>query len=355
MKNVYLIFFILLISAGVKAQNCYASFSWLQNGTTVSFYGSASPNITNVFWNFGDGNFDYTNNQSPNHTYAGAGTYNVCMHFSDSANSCIDSTCSLIVIDSCYGSLNYTQVGDTVHFTGFGNGATIHAQYVWSFGDSQFTSQQNPTHIYSYSGIYTVCFSYYDSTTSCSDSVCTQIDVGGSGCHASFNTLDTVGYIFFINTSSPGSSGIYHWNFGDGNTSTQYNPSNIYDSTGTYYVCLSAYDSLNNFCDFSCQYVTITNLVGMNENENAISELTLSPNPSNENAKLSFYLNQSAEATFTVFDISGRMISTLSSGYFSSGKQTIQINTHDFSSGVYFIKSIVNGQTTTTKMIVSHQ
>ncbi len=176
-----------------------------------------------------------------------------------------------------------------------------------------------------------------------------------ASCNADFTTIDSMGYIFFVNNSTLGSAGVYFWDFGDGFTSTQYNPSHIYDSTGTFLVCLTAYDSLQNFCDSTCHYVTVTNLLGVHENKNRISELTLAPNPSDANANFSFYLSQPSDATFSVFDVSGRMVREISSAHFSTGKQNLQINTGDFSPGVYFIKSNLNGEVTTTKMIVSHQ
>ena len=181
------------------------------------------------------------------------------------------------------------------------------------------------------------------------------LSLKAQNCQANFTTIDTLGYIFFVNNSTPGSSGSYYWDFGDGNTSTQYNPSHVYDSTGTYLVCLIAYDSLGNYCDSTCHYIVVTNLLGISNNENPIAQLTLSPNPSDENSALSFYLPQPADVTFNVYDIAGRMIFEISSQHFSAGKQTVQIATNNFSSGVYFIKSIANGQVATSRLIVSHR
>src|SRR6185503_16498711 len=103
------------------------------------------------------------------------------------------------------------------------------------------------------------------------DSLCTQINFGS--CNADFTSIDSMGYAFFVNTSTLGNGGVYYWDFGDGNYSTQYNPSHIYANPGTYLVCLTAYDSMQNFCDSTCHYVNINNTIGVQENKNQISAL----------------------------------------------------------------------------------
>src|SRR5207247_1549942 len=163
--------------------------------------------------------------------------------------------------------------------------------------------------------------------------LCTQINFGNQNCIADFTMIDSMGYIFFINNSTLGNNGMYYWDFGDGNYSTQYNPSNIYDSTGTYLVCLTAYDSLQNFCDSTCHYVTITNLISVNENNNPISKLMVAPNPADNNSTIYFTLNQSGDVVFNVYDCFGKMVKEISKQNLQSGKQSIQINTSEFSSG----------------------
>jgi PKD repeat protein len=336
------------------AQNCTGDFTWWASGNTINFLGTTTPNITSVIWDFGDGNFDYTNTLFPNHAYSAAGNYTVCIECFDSINNCSDSTCHVINVNPCYASFTYTLSGNTVHFTGYANGGSANSVYQWNFGYNNATStQQNPSYTYPGPGVYNVCFAYYDTTTSCSDSLCAQITI--NSCNADFTFIDSVGYVFFINTSSLGNNGVYYWDFGDGNNSTQTNPSHSYNAVGTYLVCLTAYDSLQNFCDSTCHYITITNVVGTNEMKNDELSFAVTPNPSDENCNLSFDLLQPTEITFTVFDSYGRMVREIKKENFAAGKQTVNINTNDFSSGVYFIKANVNGQLMNTKMIVTHK
>lgn len=70
--------------------------------------------------------------------------------------------------------------------------------------------------------------------------------------------LVTVSTINFNNGSSGGGGGnSYLWNFGDGQTSTQQNPSHVYNDTGTYTVQLSVTDQFGR-SDTATQNITIT-------------------------------------------------------------------------------------------------
>lgn len=58
-----------------------------------------STGVPNIWcaWNFGDGTFSYV--QDPVHTFAQAGTYEVCLEIIDSLNNCQDQYCEYIVVN----------------------------------------------------------------------------------------------------------------------------------------------------------------------------------------------------------------------------------------------------------------
>lgn len=58
--------------------------------------------IVNYFWDFGDGNTSTV--PFPTHTYAGPGTYNVCLTASDSGNTCTSTFCDSIVVINKLGA-----------------------------------------------------------------------------------------------------------------------------------------------------------------------------------------------------------------------------------------------------------
>lgn len=158
----------------------------------------------------------------------------------------------------CAANFTYQVSGNTVMF----DGAVTpqpgpNASYYWWFSDNgSYSYSEDPVHTFSAAGTYSVCFSYYDASTSCSDSLCYTITVGSSICSADFTWIDTLGYTYFISSSTVGAGGIYFWDFGDGNFSSQHNPAHVYALAGVYNVCLYVYDSLQNFCDSACYWVT---------------------------------------------------------------------------------------------------
>ncbi len=223
----------------------------------------------------------------------------------------------------------------------------------WTFGDA--TTQTNTgtyvAHTYAQPGTYQVCVIVYDATFTCADSSCHMVTVASGGCNADFSWIDSLGYVFFINSSTTGSSGNYTWDFGDGNTSTQYNPSHQYAFPGTYQVCLSAYDSLMNFCDSTCYWVT-TQFTGLTEPGAGISGLTLAPNPADGPCTLTYTLARPGDVVISLFDLSGRLISEQNTMNQAAGTQQVQLNTHNFFPGTYIIRVSIDGQSKNLRLIV---
>ena len=131
-------------------------------------------------------------------------------------------------------------IGDAIHLSG--NGQTG-ASYSWT-GPNGFTSnQQNPTisnSTLAMSGTYTCTITVGNQSSNAS----TEVQVYGRptanftatsvcrGTPTQFNNSST--------TNPTGQQMSYLWNFGDGQTSTQQNPSHTYSRSGTYTVTLTA-------------------------------------------------------------------------------------------------------------------
>lgn len=132
--------------------------------------------------------------------------------------------------------------------------------YHWNFGDaSASVTGASVTHQYSSSGYYIVelrtdtfgvqCGSIWDS-------------VNVNHCQAYFShQLGTNREVSFINSVYNSSSKFgYFWNFGDGTSSNQENPTHTYGSDGTYFVTHFVYDSTNNLsCSFTDSVVIVGN------------------------------------------------------------------------------------------------
>jgi len=148
----------------------------------------------------------------------------------------------------------------TVHFTDTSTNSPT--TWNWSFGDGNYSTQQNPTYIYSVNGTYTVTLNASNSlgsnTTTMVITVNPTIAPVASFTTSNGVTNGPVGFaVTFVDTSTNAPTS-WLWNFGDGNTSTQQNPTHIYSTLGKFDVSLTASNSAgsNNMTDVG--YITIT-------------------------------------------------------------------------------------------------
>lgn len=136
----------------------------------------------------------------------------------------------------------------------FSNGADTSFTSSWDFGDgSPLGTGSTPSHTYAVGGTYNVC-TYI--TNSCGiDTLCTTVTVcGPAPATSSFTAAPTGATVNFTDLSTGASSVL--WDFGDGNFSTTANPSHTYAASGTYNVCLHAYNATCDTATF-CDSVTV--------------------------------------------------------------------------------------------------
>lgn len=98
-----------------------------------------------------------------------------------------------------------------------------------------------------------------------------------------------------------------------------------------------------------------TNVVGIKDNiivNNPESNLRIYPNPASSTTTLDYALTDASNVTLQVYDMNGRLLSSLDKGRQSSGKHSLQMNVQNMKSGVYVIRVITNKSTNTAKLIV---
>lgn len=161
-------------TVAIACQNLTASFSYQQVLNSVSFVNlSTGTSGFNSLWTFGDGSFSFLTN--PVYTYATPGNYNVCLQITDSCGQ--RTYCEPITYCPLPTSLftaNPLQ-GNTVQFVPAHNGAN----YTWSFGDGNFSSNSSPIYTYLLPGTYQVCLFVQDS---CGDAdTCMFVGVNNIG------------------------------------------------------------------------------------------------------------------------------------------------------------------------------
>jgi len=113
--------------------------------------------------------------------------------------------------------------------------------WAWDFGDGNTSTQQNPSNQYVSDSSYYVCLTVTNSAGS--DTFCDSVIVTGTSTNpppiANFSYVDNGGGSIAFTDQSQNVPTSWLWNFGDGNTSTQTNPSYQYTTDSTYIVCLT--------------------------------------------------------------------------------------------------------------------
>lgn len=122
----------------------------------------------------------------------------------------------------------------------FSNSTLNATKYSWDFGDGNTSTEINPTHKYLLEGSFRVTL--YANGPGGESSFSQTISVTFPKPTADFiiqsSVLQPGEAIFFKNFSKNASS--YSWDFGDGNTSADTDPSHIYPNSGTYQLKLTA-------------------------------------------------------------------------------------------------------------------
>jgi gliding motility-associated-like protein len=131
----------------------------------------------------------------------------------------------------------------TVDFTGNTTGAN---SWNWTFDDGQNSTLQSPTHIYNREGYFNISMQA-KSAEGCVANAYTWLNVTKTTIYAyasASNGCEGYTATFSAGSSSSDQVKTYLWDFGDGNTSADPNPSHTYSKAGFYNVSLK-YTTVN--------------------------------------------------------------------------------------------------------------
>lgn len=383
-KAGFLLIFLCLAMAfqNGQAQHCVPEFHSTIDELKITFSDQSTSNgtITLWAWDFGDGTTSVE--QNPIHTYTNPGTYTVCLNIKDD-HGCTSHVCHQLVIHHppagvCHAaflfnqpdlnqpSLNFTDKSTSDGTIGFWN---------WDFGDGTTSSEQNPTHTYDNPGTYTVCLTITDDDGVCSSHICQHVVVHhppAGVCHAIFISQqidpNQLTISFTDQSTSDGTIGSWVWDFGDGSTSTEQNPSHTYPNPGTYTVCLFITDIDGGCTSHVCHHVTVHHphhgLVGQSVipiptthqdlKGDAEKDYILSyPNPFVASTTIQYELAEEANVQIEVFDMIGNRIRQISYEKQSKGLQKKLINGFNLNPGYYYIKMVIGKETFTKKISVA--
>lgn len=299
----------------------YSTSTSLLNAT---FTDMSTGTVSSWQWDFGDS--QTSTQQNPTHTYAAAGTYNVCLI---TGNLCgeADTVCQTITVCAqpiaAFGSVNTLL---NASFTDQTTNSPV--SWSWDFGDSQTSTQQNPSHTYAAGGTYTVCLV---ATNGCGDddTICQTITVCDQ-LMAQFTPTQNEDTVFTTDQST-GTIVTWMWDFGDSQTSTAQNATHEYATGGIYTVCLTTTDACGNI-DSTCHQVFIV-VTSLDENTTSISGTY--PNPVNDQLHISFG-NDVRNGHLEIFDQTGRLVEQVQH---VSG-QKFDLNVATLPAGLYLIRIV---------------
>ncbi|MCW3090601.1 MAG: hypothetical protein JWP81_1670 [Ferruginibacter sp.] len=226
-----------------KIGGCQSLTFQFQNTTTA-----VNPVFTGTsfLWDYGDNTTPQRTGFGPTtHTYPAPGTYNVKLLIDDDSTFCnapdsAKKTVRLAV--NVQARFEVPDKGCVPYNAVFNNTSLGGLEFLWDFGDGTTSTAVSPTHLYGNTGVYNIKLTAIDTTT------CNKTDVYTSS--ITVFSIPSAGFSFspnpaqenkpanFSNFSTGAVS--YLWNFGDGQTSTDTNPSHQYNATGTYNTCLIA-------------------------------------------------------------------------------------------------------------------
>jgi gliding motility-associated-like protein len=203
----------------------------------VSLVNTTDDRKWNYKWYFGDGTISYDRNPG-SHIYPEADQYTISLLVS--GEHCTDSTSANIEIVPHPPVAQFKPVEPgcmplTIHFE---NTSAYSHSFIWEFGDGAVSNKPNPVYTYYEPGRYKIKLTAKGDGGE--DTYHMENDVYVLP-NSYFNLAPRYVYIndeavHYFNLSDYGD--VYEWDFGDGTTSTEFNPSHVYAEEGVYDVTL---------------------------------------------------------------------------------------------------------------------
>jgi gliding motility-associated-like protein len=222
-----------------QTEDCVPFEATFENEST-----DANNSSLSYTWSFGDGDRSYE--EAPTHTYNAAGTYNVTLvvenEYGCQSSYTLPQNLEAVQPEASFGANPSSSCTGELS-AAFNNLSEARDDFssLWSFGDTETSTERTTVHFYASPGSYTVQLKITDDL-GCTDSVYFNNLITITNTTADFSTSTTDGCvedtIYLTNLSTD--AGIYLWDFGDGTTSTTTHPKKVYTQPGDYTITLTA-------------------------------------------------------------------------------------------------------------------
>ncbi len=201
-----------------------------------------STNSVKYEWDLGNGNRSML--PSPSAIYYQAGTYTITLKAIDSSGKSASKSATIQVLKDPLSAFSFSAKsaceGEIVSFTENAiEGDTTINLWSWDFGDGNLDTGQNVSHVFKRSGQFAISLYVKDANGCDDDTVIKQGLTIWPLPIAEFDIEETQyctppAKVNFINESWRGTPHTYEWDFDDGGTSTDADPSHTYQKLGTY-------------------------------------------------------------------------------------------------------------------------
>ncbi|MEO6759910.1 MAG: PKD domain-containing protein, partial [Saprospiraceae bacterium] len=312
---------------------------------------------------------------NPSHTYAGPGTYLVCLTITDADGGCTSHFCHEVVahhpaMGVCQAAFSFHQAHPDapVDFTDESSSDLSIVSWQWEFGDGSMSTLQNPAHTYAGPGTYIVCLTIISADGACTSHFCHEVVVHhpAEPCHAAFIVhTESDNHSFHFTNTSGGTSNqsTYSWDFGDGTTSTEENPHHTYTHLGQYTVCLFLTDLSTGCSSHVCHTINVYHLTDHphyaragNVGERANSEagpavanpadnsvrLENYPNPFSDVTTIHYQLADASTVKIELYDLSGKKMIEIAERSQATGEHVESLRVGQLLPGNYLLKMTVN-------------
>jgi PKD repeat protein len=223
-----------------------AAFSSTCINLSCGFTDASTDDGTIVSWSWDFGDQQTSTAQSPTHTYAAGGPYDVKLTVTDDKGSSNSVTHTVTVSPANsppVAAFSSTCPDLSCGFTDASTDDGSIASWSWDFGDQQTSTAQSPNHTYGAGGSYDVKLTVTDDKGS-SNSVTHTVTVAPNAApNVEFSaTCTDLDCSFTDQSTDDGSVLSWSWDFGDGSSSTDTNPIHPYASANDYQVKLTVTD-----------------------------------------------------------------------------------------------------------------
>lgn len=223
--------------------------------------------------------------------------------------------------------------GNSVDLAAMAAGAT----YAWSNGAT--TATLNVTT----AGTYTVTATNSAGCATISDPISVTVNPNPVANFYSFGIYPTIS---FGSISTGGTS--YLWDFGDGGSSTDPYPTHTYAIEDTFLVCLTVTSSAG-CVDDTCQNVSVSVAV----EDGMLGEVSVSPNPATESARVNFSLEHAGAVEVALFTTAGQRVMSRNMEL-NAGAQSLNLDLNTVPAGLYMVRIATEESAVSLRLAVVH-